>query len=128
MIAVGRRPPIDLRNASESPVLGMNRVVKYFFKRCFVSPVHPAQRAVGILSWIIFGLIAGAVAKLLLPGSDPGGCLLTVLIGIAGAVVGGFVGTQLGYGTVTGFDLRSFMIAILGSLILLVFYRAIAGE
>lgn len=78
----------------------------------------------GILSWIVFGLIAGALAKLLMPGPDPGGCLVTTIIGIAGAVVGGFVGTRLGFGTVTGFDLGSFLIAILGSVILLAIYRA----
>lgn len=78
----------------------------------------------GILSWIVFGLIAGAIAKLLMPGPDPGGCLVTILVGIAGAVVGGFIGTLLGFGTVTGFDLGSFLIAILGAIILLALYRA----
>lgn len=81
----------------------------------------------GILSWIVFGLIAGALAKLLMPGPDPGGCLVTTLIGIAGALVGGFIGTRLGFGTVSGFDLGSFLIAILGSVILLALYRAFRG-
>jgi uncharacterized membrane protein YeaQ/YmgE (transglycosylase-associated protein family) len=77
----------------------------------------------GILSWIVFGLIAGAVAKLIMPGDDPGGIIVTILIGIAGAFVGGFLGTQLGFGTVTGFDLRSFGVAIVGSIVLLLGYR-----
>ena len=81
----------------------------------------------GILYWLIFGLIAGALAKFVMPGKDPGGCLITSLLGIGGAVVGGFIGTQLGFGTVDGFDLRSFGIAILGSIILLAIYRGIAG-
>lgn len=79
----------------------------------------------GILSWIIFGLIAGALAKLIMPGDDPGGCIITTLIGIVGAVIGGYVGTLLGLGTVSGFDLRSFGIAVVGSLLLLAIYRMI---
>jgi uncharacterized membrane protein YeaQ/YmgE (transglycosylase-associated protein family) len=78
----------------------------------------------GILSWILFGLIAGAVAKFIMPGKDPGGCIGTVIIGILGAVIGGFLGNALfGISTVTGFDLQSFGIAILGAIILLSLYR-----
>lgn len=81
----------------------------------------------GIFSWIIFGLIAGAVAKLIMPGKDPGGMIVTILIGIAGAVVGGFIGTLLGFGKVTGFNLASFITAVGGSLILLFGYRRLKG-
>jgi len=77
----------------------------------------------GIFSWIIFGLIAGLLAKAIMPGKDPGGWIVTILLGIAGAVVGGFVATLLGFGNVSGFNLYSFLIAILGSLILLWLYR-----
>jgi uncharacterized membrane protein YeaQ/YmgE (transglycosylase-associated protein family) len=78
----------------------------------------------GILAWILFGLIAGAIAKFIMPGKDPGGCLGTAVIGILGAVIGGFVSTQvLNVGSVTGFNLRSFGIAILGSILLLTLYR-----
>jgi uncharacterized membrane protein YeaQ/YmgE (transglycosylase-associated protein family) len=78
----------------------------------------------GILAWILFGLIAGAIAKFIMPGKDPGGCLGTAVIGILGAVIGGFVSTQLlDLGSVTGFNIRSFGIAILGSIILLTLYR-----
>jgi uncharacterized membrane protein YeaQ/YmgE (transglycosylase-associated protein family) len=77
----------------------------------------------GILSWIIFGLIAGIIARLIMPGKDPGGFFVTILIGIAGAVVGGFIGSLLGFGTVDAFDFRSFVIAILGALLLLFVYR-----
>lgn len=81
----------------------------------------------GILSWILFGLIAGALAKFLMPGPDPGGCFMTIVIGIVGAMVGGFIATGMGYGEVTGFDLRSFVIAILGSMVLLGIYRLFSG-
>jgi uncharacterized membrane protein YeaQ/YmgE (transglycosylase-associated protein family) len=77
----------------------------------------------GILSWIVFGLIAGVLAKLIMPGKDPGGVIVTILIGVAGALIGGFIANALGYGRVSGFDFRSFLIAIVGSLILLALYR-----
>ena len=77
----------------------------------------------GILAWIIFGLIAGALAKFIMPGDDPGGFIVTTIIGIVGALIGGFIAVQLGWGDVTGFDLRSFVIAIAGALILLFGYR-----
>lgn len=82
----------------------------------------------GILSWVLFGLIAGALAKLIMPGKDPGGCIVTSLIGIAGALIGGFIATRLGFGTFAGFDLRSLAIAVVGSLILLAIYRAVKGK
>ncbi|NND61020.1 MAG: GlsB/YeaQ/YmgE family stress response membrane protein [Gammaproteobacteria bacterium] len=77
----------------------------------------------GILSWIVFGLIAGALAKLIMPGDDPGGIIVTMLIGIAGAVVGGFLASLAGLGSVTGFNFGSFAIAIVGALVLLFAYR-----
>jgi uncharacterized membrane protein YeaQ/YmgE (transglycosylase-associated protein family) len=83
----------------------------------------------GILSWIIFGLIAGGLAKFILPGKDVGGCLVTALIGILGAMIGGFIGTEiLDFGTVTGFNLRSLAIAVLGSVILLLGFRMLVGR
>ena len=81
---------------------------------------------IGILAWIVFGLLAGVIAKVLLPGNDPGGWIVTILIGIAGAVLGGWIGTQIGFGTVTGFNLKSFGIAVGGALLLLIGYRVIA--
>lgn len=80
----------------------------------------------GLFSWIIFGLIAGGIAKFIMPGKDPGGCLATSLLGIAGALLGGGLGTHLfSWGTVTGFDFRSFGIAVAGSVLLLLLYRAV---
>jgi uncharacterized membrane protein YeaQ/YmgE (transglycosylase-associated protein family) len=77
----------------------------------------------GILSWILLGLVVGVLAKWVMPGNDPGGFVITVLIGIAGAVVGGFIASRLGLGTVTGFNVGSLVIAVGGSLLLLFLYR-----
>lgn len=82
----------------------------------------------GILSWIVFGLIAGVVAKLIMPGRDPGGIIVTILLGIAGAVAGGMIGTSLGYGGMSGFDIRSLLIAIGGAMLLLLGYRLLANR
>lgn len=79
----------------------------------------------GILSWILVGLVAGVIAKFIMPGKDPGGVIVTILIGIGGAVVGGYLGAALGLGTVTGFNLSTLLIAIGGSLLLLFIYRVI---
>lgn len=79
----------------------------------------------GILSWILLGLIVGVLAKWIMPGRDPGGLIVTVLIGIAGAFLGGFVGTRLGIGDVAGFDIKSLAIAVGGAILLLVLYRVI---
>ena len=86
------------------------------------------MEAMGLISWIVFGLIAGLIAKLIMPGRDPGGCIITVIIGVVGAVLGGFIATQLGYGGISGFDWRSLLIAIIGALLLLFIWRAIAGR
>lgn len=82
----------------------------------------------GIISWIIFGLLAGGLAKFIMPGRDPGGCFLTIILGIVGAAVGGWIGTQLGFGSVDAFDLRSLGVAILGSIVVLLIYRVIKGR
>ena len=77
------------------------------------------------LYWILFGLVAGSLAKFLLPGRDPSGCIFTVLLGIIGAFVGGLIGTYFGWGSVSqpSFDLRSVAIATLGAMVLLVIGR-----
>ncbi len=77
----------------------------------------------GILSWILFGLIVGALAKWIMPGDDPGGIVVTMLIGIAGAFVGGSIASFLGLGTFGGFNVGSMVVAIGGALILLWGYR-----
>ncbi len=78
----------------------------------------------GILGWIIFGLVAGIIAKALMPGKDPGGFVITAVLGIAGAVIGGFVGQALGFyreGEPAGF-----VMSVLGAVLLLALYRVIA--
>lgn len=77
----------------------------------------------GFIAWIILGLIVGIIAKFLMPGRDPGGFFITIILGIAGAFVGGFIGSRLGFGSVTGFDMRSLLLAVGGALVLLVVYR-----
>jgi uncharacterized membrane protein YeaQ/YmgE (transglycosylase-associated protein family) len=79
----------------------------------------------GFLTWVVLGLAAGVLAKLIMPGRDPGGVIVTPLIGVAGAVVGGFVGTRLGLGTVTGLDLRSVALAVGGAFVLLLVFRLV---
>lgn len=81
-----------------------------------------------IIAWIVVGLIAGAIAKALMPGDDPGGIFLTILIGIAGAIVGGFLSVALGLGNgVDDFDIGTIVLAVLGSMLLLFGYRMVAG-
>jgi uncharacterized membrane protein YeaQ/YmgE (transglycosylase-associated protein family) len=82
----------------------------------------------GIISWVVFGLVAGVFAKFLMPGDDPGGFIKTTGLGIVGALVGGFIGTRVGFGDVTGFNLRSFAIAIAGALLVLWGYRKIKSS
>jgi uncharacterized membrane protein YeaQ/YmgE (transglycosylase-associated protein family) len=82
----------------------------------------------GIIAWIVLGLIAGGLAKLIMPGRDPGGIIVTMLIGIAGALLGGFVFSLFGGGGVTGLNLGSIIVAIIGALILLALYRMVGGR
>jgi uncharacterized membrane protein YeaQ/YmgE (transglycosylase-associated protein family) len=75
----------------------------------------------GVIGWIIFGLVVGALAKLLMPGRDPGGFIVTMLLGIAGALLGGFLGRSLGwYGPNDG---AGFFMSLLGAIVLLALYR-----
>jgi uncharacterized membrane protein YeaQ/YmgE (transglycosylase-associated protein family) len=79
---------------------------------------------IAILSWIVFGLVVGILAKLLMPGNDPGGFIVTVLLGIAGALVGGFIGRAMGfYGTN---ETAGYLMSIVGAIILLALYRMLA--
>lgn len=80
----------------------------------------------GILGWILFGLIAGVIAKLVMPGKDPGGIVVTILLGIAGALLGGFIGRALGvYDQGEG---AGMLMAILGAVLLLAIYRMMLGR
>lgn len=78
----------------------------------------------GIIAWIVFGLIAGVIAKLLMPGRDGGGFILTCILGIVGAVVGGWLATMFGIGgSISGFNLHSFLVAVVGAIMVLVIFR-----
>ncbi len=77
----------------------------------------------GILTWLLLGLVVGVLAKFVMPGKDPGGVIVTILLGIAGAFVGGFIGSYVGLGEVTGFNLMSLFVATLGAIVLLAVYR-----
>ena len=79
----------------------------------------------GILTWILLGLVAGAIAKFIMPGKDPGGFIVTILIGIAGAILGGFLGSFIGLGKIESFDLGGLFIATAGAIILLIIYRVV---
>lgn len=82
----------------------------------------------GILSWILLGLVAGALAKALRPGRDPQGCIITMIIGIVGAVIGGWIATTLGWGDVNGFNLYSILVATGGAVLALIIWAAITGS
>ena len=75
----------------------------------------------GILAWILFGLVVGIIAKLLMPGRDPGGFIITILLGIAGALLGGFIGRAMGFYGPS--ESAGWLISILGAIVLLVLYR-----
>jgi uncharacterized membrane protein YeaQ/YmgE (transglycosylase-associated protein family) len=79
----------------------------------------------GILLWILFGLIAGAIAKVLMPGDDPGGFFTTIVIGIVGALLGGWLGSLILDVGISGFNISSFLVAVGGSVLLLMIYRAL---
>jgi len=82
------------------------------------------EELMGILTWILFGLVVGVIAKLLMPGRDPGGFIVTILLGIAGALLGGFIGRAMGF---YGSDQAAgWIISILGAILLLVLYRMMA--
>jgi uncharacterized membrane protein YeaQ/YmgE (transglycosylase-associated protein family) len=92
---------------------------------------------IALIGWIIFGLIAGLIAKAIMPGTDPGGFIITILLGIAGSIIGGFIGQALfGYGRAVndtgdlsqpGF-LMSLVLAVIGAIVLLALYRVIKGR
>jgi uncharacterized membrane protein YeaQ/YmgE (transglycosylase-associated protein family) len=84
----------------------------------------------GIIGWILLGIVGGVIAKALLPGNDPGGLIITIIIGIVGALLGGFLARALGFGDPIDefFDVSTWLAAIIGSMILLVIYRAVTGR
>ena len=82
----------------------------------------------GILSWIVLGLVVGILAKWIMPGPDPGGFVITILLGVAGGFLGGLIGSSLGLGSVSGFNLGSLALATAGALLLLWGHRLLRGR
>lgn len=83
----------------------------------------------GIISWIVLGLIAGALAKLILPGRQGGGIIITIILGIIGAILGGWIGGLVGIGHINSvFDIGTIITAVIGSIIVLVIYGAVTGR
>ena len=82
----------------------------------------------GILSWIVFGLIIGIIARFLMPGRDPMGIILTCFLGITGALLGGYVATSFGFGNMQESSIGSLVIAIVGAMVLLAIYRLVLGQ
>jgi uncharacterized membrane protein YeaQ/YmgE (transglycosylase-associated protein family) len=83
----------------------------------------------GILGWLVLGLLAGLIAKAIMPGDDPGGLIVTTLIGIAGAIVGGFIASAVGIGDIDEFfDIGTWLLAIAGALLLLFVYRTVVAR
>lgn len=80
----------------------------------------------GIIGWIVFGLIVGVVAKLVMPGRDPGGIIVTAVLGMVGALLGGFLGRTLGW--YREGDPVGFVMAVIGSIVLLILYRLVIGR
>ncbi|TBL89877.1 GlsB/YeaQ/YmgE family stress response membrane protein [Hafnia alvei] len=79
----------------------------------------------GIISWVIFGLVAGIIAKWIMPGKENVGFITTIALGIVGAIVGGYISTFFGFGKVDGFNFGSFVVAVIGAIVVLYIYRKI---
>jgi uncharacterized membrane protein YeaQ/YmgE (transglycosylase-associated protein family) len=83
------------------------------------------MQVMGLLLWILFGLIVGVIAKFLMPGGGPRGIVITIVLGIVGALLGGWIGSLLGIGDITGFNVGSMLIAIGGAILVLLIYRLV---
>ena len=80
------------------------------------------------LAWIGVGAVAGLLAKFLMPGNDPGGFIVTIIVGIIGGVLGGWISTEMGWGAMTGFNIKSILIAAGGAILLLIILRVLRGR
>src|SRR6267142_3171814 len=118
-----RIPRVVLARNRRARCAGASQTLEADGARRLWNSAIDGEITMGIATWIVLGLVAGLLAKIVMPGKDPGGIIVTILLGIAGALVGGFVGTRLGFGNISGFDLRSVAIAAGGALLLLFLNR-----
>lgn len=81
------------------------------------------DQVIAVLTWVVLGLIVGLLARFIMPGRQRGGLIITVLLGIGGALLGGYLGSALGIGTVSGFDIKSLLIATGGAILILLVFR-----
>ncbi len=83
----------------------------------------------GLLGWIVLGLVVGAIAKAIMPGKDPGGIIITILLGVVGALLGGFIGSRLfNVGLENFWSIQTWLVALVGALIVLGLYRVVVGR
>ena len=82
----------------------------------------------GILSWIVFGAVAGWIASIIMGRNNQQGCIMNIIVGVVGAALGGWIMSLLGFGDVTGFNLYSFGVAVLGAVVLLLIFNLIFGR
>ena len=108
---------------ARTPSHGSLRLVRLLPYAAASSPLTSGGRAMSFIAWIVLGLIAGAIAKALMPGKDPGGIIVTMIIGIVGAFIGGFLGSTLTGSGLNGFSIWSMVLAIVGAMLLLWIYR-----
>ena len=140
--AYGVAPPFGLRGTricgSRAPACGSHAAQDRECPAWWTAPIDGSlirdtdtrsDITMGIIGWILLGLIAGAIAKAIHPGDDPGGILATIVVGVLGAVVGGLIASAVGLGGVSSFfSLWTWIVAIGGALLLLAVYRAVAGS
>jgi uncharacterized membrane protein YeaQ/YmgE (transglycosylase-associated protein family) len=116
---------VSLQRLSETSLI--HRPVDLVTSR-LAFPASKGVNPLSIIAWIVVGLLAGFIAKALMPGREPGGLLLTIVLGIAGAIVGGFLAVALGVSDgVNNFDIGTIVLAVLGAMLLLVVYRSVTS-
>ena len=149
--ADGRRPPVpttpdadglpeaqpdpdaDATAVGRPPIKLQRPVPRHLGRKHLVSTLITANSngkgdEMNIIAWIVVGLVGGAIARLLMPGRDPGGLIITIVLGVAGAILGGFLSIALGIGNGVDFDVGTIVLSVVGAMILLAGYRMVASR